>query len=71
MRFQPPRCPYRNCPRHLDPEGRFYQRIGFYSRLCAPVRIQRYLCKTCDRSFSDQTFRVDYRDRKQIGRAHV
>lgn len=71
MLFQPPRCPNRGCPRHTDPEGRFYHRIGFYSRLCAPFRIQRYLCKTCDKSFSDQTFRVDYYDRRPHLNAQV
>jgi len=62
--FHPPRCPYSNCPRHQRPEGRFYYRYGYYPSLCRSHPIQRYLCRTCRRTFSRQTFRMDFRDRR-------
>ena len=49
---------------HLAPEGRFYRKIGCYKPKCRPEPVQRYRCKRCRRSFSYQTFRVDYRDRR-------
>ena len=62
--FQPPCCPYRSCPRHRDPRSRFCVRFGFYKPDCRPHPVQRYRCKTCLRTFSRQTFRADFRDRK-------
>ena len=35
-------------------------RRGFYSRQAPPKRIPRFLCVHCKRSFSSQTFRIDY-----------
>jgi transposase-like protein len=37
-----------------------YKKIGFYSRLASPHRIQRFLCLACRVSFSSQTFATDY-----------
>ena len=62
--FEPPCCPYRSCPQHAQPEGRFYIRFGHFPRKVAPYRVQRYRCKTCRRTFSRQTFRADYRDHR-------
>jgi len=62
--FQPPRCPYRACPRHSRPEPRFYVRKGAYQARCRPRPIPRFRCSTCRRTFSRQTFRADYRDHK-------
>ena len=62
--FEPPRCPYVTCPRHTDPDGRFFTRRGFYRAACRSHPVPRFRCKTCQRSFSRQTFRADFRDRK-------
>ena len=62
--FTPPRCPFQDCRRHEDPGGRFYYRYGYYHPRCRAHKVQRYQCRTCDRTFSRQTFRVDYRDRR-------
>ena len=62
--FTPPHCPYRNCSQHTDPEPRFFRRNGFYVPRCRPWRVQRFLCHTCGRGFSRQTFRMDYRDHR-------
>ena len=62
--FEPPRCPYRRCPRHADPGPRFFIRRGSYVARCRPRPIPRFRCRTCGRTFSRQTFRADFRDRK-------
>ena len=62
--FEPPFCPNRACPRFRDPAGRFYVRRGTYRAKCRPQPVPRFRCKTCDRWFSRQTFRADYRDHK-------
>jgi transposase-like protein len=38
---------------------------GFYTRRSDRKRIQRYFCLKCQRRFSDQTHRIDYRHRKR------
>lgn len=60
--FQPPRCPYVRCQAHTDPRPRFYHSKGYYHPRCRPHPIPRFTCKLCERSFSRQTFRADYRD---------
>jgi len=62
--FQPPRCPYPECPRFARPEPGFYQRSGSYRAKCRPHPIPRFLCKTCGRTFSRQTFRMDRHDHR-------
>lgn len=64
MAFTPPRCPNRDCVQHVRPEPGFYRRRGLYFPRCRSSGIQRYRCKTCKCSFSRQTFRHDYRDRR-------
>ena len=62
--FHPPRCPYRDCPRFDRPEPRFFRRNGHYRARCRSHPIPRFLCKSCERGFSRQTFRMDYRDHR-------
>ena len=59
--FLPPFCPNANCLYHnaLTPGWRF-KRAGFFSRLIAPHRVQRFTCLHCRRSFSSQTFAATY-----------
>ncbi|MBK7703823.1 MAG: hypothetical protein IPI34_13515 [bacterium] len=59
--WAPPHCPNPNCKYHntLQRQWRF-KRLGFYTRRCAPHRIQRYLCLDCRVSFSRQTFDTTY-----------
>lgn len=59
MKFTPPRCPNDTCPSNLADVPFLHQRRGFYRRDGDGRRVQRYLCKVCDSSFSTQTFRVD------------
>ena len=64
MRFEPPRCPYPVCPRHVAPAPDFYVRRGWYRARCRVERVPRFRCKSCRRTFSRQTFRHDYRDKR-------
>ena len=64
MQFKPPRCPYRSCVQHAFPGARFYARHGSYRPRCRRVPVPRFRCRTCHRTFSRQTFRHDYRDRR-------
>lgn len=64
MPFRPPRCPHRNCPEHSGGRPDFYIRHGSYLPRCRRRRVPRFRCRTCQRTFSRQTFRHDYRDRR-------
>ena len=69
--FVPPRCPNPLCPAHTEPKPGFCKRAGSYHPKCRPHPVQRYRCKSCRRSFSRQTFRLDYRDHKPYLNAEV
>ncbi|MFT5291146.1 MAG: transposase-like protein, partial [Planctomycetota bacterium] len=62
--FQPPRCPNRACTNHLFPAPKFYAHHGSFKPKCRPWSVPRYRCKTCKKTFSRQTFRMDYRDHR-------
>lgn len=64
MRFDPPRCPYPPCRSHRRPSRDFFVRRGWYRARCRAERIPRFRCKSCKRTFSRQTFRHDYRDKR-------
>ncbi|MBK7701896.1 MAG: IS1 family transposase [bacterium] len=59
--WQPPHCPNPDCLFHqqVSPDWR-YKRKGYFSRRCAPKRIQRFTCLRCGRNFSTQTFSTSY-----------
>jgi transposase-like protein len=61
--FTPPCCPHPFCSSHE--QGSFtYQCRGSFRRALDGRIVQRYGCGTCGKTFSDQTFRVDYRLRR-------
>lgn len=62
--FIPPRCPNRRCPMFASPTAGFWRRRGWYQTQCRLVPTQRFICVRCRRSFSRQTFRIDYRDKR-------
>ena len=62
--FSPPRCPYWRCSQHRLPSPDFYRRHGHYLARCRPHPVPRFLCRVCRRTFSRQTFRMDYRDHR-------
>lgn len=52
-------CPY--CTKKRS----YVVKFGFFSRsVVGREKVQRYLCKTCRRHFSDQVFEVSYRQKK-------
>jgi len=68
----PPCCPNSRCSHHrrrLGPAplaadgGPFFRRKGSFSRAGAR-RVHRFQCKRCNKHFSEQTFSVDYRDKR-------
>lgn len=76
--FKPPRCPYPDCRRfthpevssHEKPRRQFWHRHGTYRTRCRG-RVPRFRCSSCRRTFSYQTFRHDYRDKKPHLNAEV
>lgn len=61
---EPPRCPFRDCPNHKHPTARFFRRHGTYRAECHDEPVRRFRCKACERTFSEQTFRSSYRDKR-------
>ncbi|MEO0649706.1 MAG: hypothetical protein AAFZ65_03390 [Planctomycetota bacterium] len=62
--FRPPFCPYRGCSAHHPTRPDFYVRHGSYRAQCRSRPIPRFRCKSCQRTFSSQTFRLDYHDHR-------
>ena len=60
VRITPRFCPRPSCPSRARP-GFPYRRRGHFRRSCDRRLVQRFLCLACRRSFSTQTFRLDYR----------
>lgn len=70
MKFVPPRCANQDCKSHrstTDTRGGRPPHIvewGHYSVRCRPERQQRFRCRVCGKTFSRQTFRHDYYDKR-------
>jgi transposase-like protein len=58
--FQPRFCPRPDCRAHTA-RPFLWRRKGTFLRACDGRPVQRYLCLVCRRTFSLQTFRLDYR----------
>ena len=63
MRCEPRRCPHKDCPSRSSGHHRWCFK-GRYPRDCDGRLVQRFLCRECRRTFSVQTFRLDYRLKK-------
>ena len=61
--FQPPFCPIAACPSGGDEIPFRYHRHGRYRRACDGAWVQRFRCLACERAFSTQTFKSNYRYR--------
>jgi transposase-like protein len=57
---RPPFCPNPTCAFHKSAVGWRFVHDGFFERLAAPTRVQRFRCCHCRRRFSEQTFRTTY-----------
>lgn len=64
MFFEPPFCPSTDCPAHQKTDLRWFKRCGYYRPKCRTEPVPRFQCLVCNRGFSRQTFRHDYRDHK-------
>jgi transposase-like protein len=56
----PPFCPNAACDSHGAAGTWRYKKKGFHQRLRGPRRVQRYVCRSCRRNFSSQTFSTTY-----------
>ena len=65
--MQFPFCPNPDCHyhRHAPPGKRWYRPFGSYSTK-RNGRLPRYRCRACGRTFSRQTFSIDYYTKKQL-----
>jgi transposase-like protein len=63
MQFRPFHCPLPDCPSLTTRHFR-WRRKGRFTRRCDGRSVPRFLCLECRRTFSSQTFRVDYRLKK-------
>lgn len=59
-RRNPPFCPNPDCNSQAHPSTWRYKKKGYFERKAAPQRIQRYVCRSCGRNFSSQTFSPTY-----------
>ena len=60
-RFTPPHCPFHQCAAHRIDDGSFaFRRHGTFRRKNPPYLVQRFVCLTCRRTFSQQSFSCTY-----------
>jgi hypothetical protein len=60
MPTSPAFCPNPGCPNHTHPENPvWYRPLGWYDTLVRG-KVKRYACRSCGKSFSEQTFRLSY-----------
>jgi transposase-like protein len=59
-RWQPPFCPNAECDSHGMPGTWRFKKNGYYERLRGLRVVQRYVCRSCGRNFSSQTFSTTY-----------
>ncbi len=62
--FQPPFCPYSDCESQSSSQTFSWRSRGHYFRKCDGRWVKRYSCHVCERRFSTQSFKTDYRWKK-------
>jgi transposase-like protein len=69
--FRPPHCTNPECPNYFHPpSGSWYKRIAPYDTITfGPV--PRFRCKTCRKTFSSQTFSIDYYAKKKLSHQYI
>src|SRR5512142_407430 len=64
--FRPPFCPYKACDFHRHPpRERWWSCIGHHDTK-AFGQVPRFRCSSCGRTFSTQTFSIDYYAKRRI-----
>lgn len=64
--FVPPFCPRPSCPRYRQQLADFCTPAGRHRNNAKDLWVRRFRCKYCGHTFSSQTFRVDYWDKKPL-----
>ena len=69
--IKPPFCPNPSCPNHFPEKIKrsnhlWYYRSGYYLIERTKEPVSRYLCKTCGKKFSEQTFSINYFSKKNL-----
>jgi len=62
----PPFCPYKECSQHFEGKHRHWYRCYGHHWTEAFGPVQRYQCLACKRTFSDQTFSLNYYAKRVI-----
>ena len=65
MNKQPIACPNPSCENHLPRSADFFRKRGYYTPKHLGHKLARYQCKTCGKTFSNQTFSDDFRQHRQ------
>ena len=64
--FIPPHCPNPKCSLyHHEPEGPWYRKISPYETKTFGS-VPRFVCSSCHKTFSTQTFSIDYFAKRQL-----
>jgi len=63
--FTPPFCPHPACPNHHQSEGQWWSLNGSHQTKAFGT-VQRFVCTHCGKSFSVQTFSVNYYAKRLI-----
>jgi transposase-like protein len=64
LKFVPACCPHSQCPSRKQGAAFLWHRRGSFVRECDRKLVQRFFCRVCERTFSTQSFRLDYRLKK-------
>jgi len=64
--FEPAFCPHAACASRTQAASFRCHRDGFFLRAVDGRRVQRFRCLACQRGFSAQTFRLDFRQRNPL-----
>ena len=69
--FIPPHCPNLECRHHRNPDhAGWYRKISPYATRTFGI-VPRFLCKSCRRSFSRQTFSIHYYAKKLLDLSYI
>ncbi|MBL8966938.1 MAG: IS1 family transposase, partial [Spirochaetaceae bacterium] len=64
--YSPPFCPNSSCQNHLEPKlADWFVPVGFH-RTKAFGQVPRFRCRSCGRTFSTQTFSIDYYAKRRV-----
>ena len=69
--FIPPHCPNPECIHYFIPaDNHWYRKISPYSTITFGS-VWRFLCKACRKTFSTQTFSIDYFAKKKLNHRYI